>query len=1071
MKIMRFIGIVFALFSAGSPSDTSAQDSGKKYKVYMVSNSHLDTQWRWDVKATIDDYLYNTAVQNLALLEKYPHYVFNFEGAVKYEWIKEYYPHLFERIRKFVADGRWNISGASFEANDPNMPSSESFIRNILLAQEFYKKEFGIKSKDMFLPDCFGFSQVMPTLGHHCGLIGFSTQKLSWRKHDFFPDAPYHKKNPFSWGVWYGIDGQSLMAAFDTGGYTAELPADAGYNKDFIRRASNGFDNTAMRYYSGGHLHGTTNCGDKGNSGTVTTARRMAAAMADPDAPVQLISATSDQLFLDYMDRRDELPTYDGELLMDVHAGGCYTSQGAMKYYNRRNEELLGAAERAAVAADWLGAKPYDRAKLNEVWQRVLWHQFHDDLTGTSIADAYRYSWNDELISLQQATEVMTAAVGALSHSLDTRVKGTPVVVYNPVTYDLRDLVEAEVPLDACAKGVAVYAPSGKRVAAQILSREGDRARILFAADVKAAGYAVYDVRPASGVAKSSALKASERTLENRIYRIELDANGDIRSIRDKRAGRELVAEGKAFRMAVFEGNPSNRYPAWEIMKETMDKPGRPIDGDVRISIAEQGPVRATLKVERSYGPSKFVQYVSLTDGGDDDRIDVRNTVDWSSRDVLLKAEFPCAVANAKAAYDLGLGFIERGNNTETAYEVPAQKWVDLTDADGSYGVTILNDCKYGWDKPADNTLRLTLLHTPSTEKRYAHQRTLDHGVHHYTYSIVGHTGARTEDALVAGEALNMPLVAFVAPKHAGHLGRTFSMLAASTPQIGVRALKAAEDGDGYIVRCYETTGNPVEGARITFPAAIVSAEECNGIEERIGDAAFEGRSLVVSAGKFAPKTYRVRLAEPAVRSTLAIDNAPVKLDYDITAYTTDEFFTYYTIDKALGSFAAELIPATVECDGVTFAMGEANTDDAVLCNGQTVALPADRTYTKLYVLASAVEEPRTAEFRVGDRTYEAEVPLWKGFYGQWGWYGNSEGFMQRAKIGYLGTHRHQTDLGNVPYGFSYMYLLTFDIPEGATTVTLPKDKKVLVYAMTASNNPIDDVKLASRTFVRPDER
>ena len=861
------------------------------------------------------------------------------------------------------------------------------------------------------------------------------------------------------------------MAAFDTGGYTAELPADAGYNKDFIRRASNGFDNTAMRYYSGGHLHGTTNCGDKGNSGTVTTARRMAAAMADPDAPVQLISATSDQLFLDYMDRRDELPTYDGELLMDVHAGGCYTSQGAMKYYNRRNEELLGAAERAAVAADWLGAKPYDRAKLNEVWQRVLWHQFHDDLTGTSIADAYRYSWNDELISLQQATEVMTAAVGALSHSLDTRVKGTPVVVYNPVTYDLRDLVEAEVPLDARAKGVAVYAPSGKRVAAQILSREGDRARILFAADVKAAGYAVYDVRPASGVAKSSALKASERTLENRIYRVELDANGDIRSIRDKRAGRELVAEGKAFRMAVFEGNPSNRYPAWEIMKETMDKLGRPIDGDVRISIAEQGPVRATLKVERSYGPSKFVQYVSLTDGGDDDRIDVRNTVDWSSRDVLLKAEFPCAVANAKAAYDLGLGFIERGNNTETAYEVPAQKWVDLTDADGSYGVTILNDCKYGWDKPADNTLRLTLLHTPSTEKRYAHQRTLDHGVHHYTYSIVGHTGARTEDALVAGEALNMPLVAFVAPKHAGHLGRTFSMLAASTPQIGVRALKAAEDGDGYIVRCYETTGNPVEGARITFPAAIVSAEECNGIEERIGDAAFEGRSLVVSAGKFAPKTYRVRLAEPAVRSTLAIDNAPVKLDYDITAYTTDEFFTYYTIDKALGSFAAELIPATVECDGVTFAMGEANTDDAVLCNGQTVALPADRTYTKLYVLASAVEEPRTAEFRVGDRTYEAEVPLWKGFYGQWGWYGNSEGFMQRAKIGYLGTHRHQTDLGNVPYGFSYMYLLTFDIPEGATTVTLPRDKKVLVYAMTASNNPIDDVKLASRTFVRPDER
>ena len=187
MKIMRFIGIVFALFSAGSPSDTSAQDSGKKYKVYMVSNSHLDTQWRWDVKATIDDYLYNTAVQNLALLEKYPHYVFNFEGAVKYEWIKEY-----------------------------------------------YKKEFGIKSKDMFLPDCFGFSQVMPTLGHHCGLIGFSTQKLSWRTEPLVGDS----KTPFPIGLWEGVDGARIMVALEPGRYSwNEFPeGDLSANEELAER-------------------------------------------------------------------------------------------------------------------------------------------------------------------------------------------------------------------------------------------------------------------------------------------------------------------------------------------------------------------------------------------------------------------------------------------------------------------------------------------------------------------------------------------------------------------------------------------------------------------------------------------------------------------------------------------------------------------------------------------------------------------------------------------------------------------------------------------------------------------
>ncbi len=226
----------------------------KTYKIYAVCDAHLDTQWNWDLTHTIREYIPRILFQNLWMLERYPDYKFNFEGGIIYRWMKEYYPLHYARLQKYIDEGRWHISGASWNANDPNMPSAESFIRNILQGQELYKREFGVRSTDIFLPDCFGFGYTLPSLAAHCGLIGFSTQKLSWRKHDFFPDAPYHKKNPFSWGVWYGIDGQSLMAAFDTGGYTAELPADAGYNKDFIRRASNGFDNTAMRYYSGGPL-------------------------------------------------------------------------------------------------------------------------------------------------------------------------------------------------------------------------------------------------------------------------------------------------------------------------------------------------------------------------------------------------------------------------------------------------------------------------------------------------------------------------------------------------------------------------------------------------------------------------------------------------------------------------------------------------------------------------------------------------------------------------------------------------------------------------------------------------
>ena len=629
MKLFRlFVVACILTFCAGrAAAQEQETPAPKTYKIYAVCDAHLDTQWNWDLTHTIREYIPRILFQNLWMLERYPDYKFNFEGGIIYRWMKEYYPLHYARLQKYIDEGRWHISGASWNANDPNMPSAESFIRNILQGQELYKREFGVRSTDIFLPDCFGFGYTLPSLAAHCGLIGFSTQKLSWRKHDFFPDAPYHKKNPFSWGVWYGIDGQSLMAAFDTGGYTAELPADAGYNKDFIRRASNGFDNTAMRYYSGGHLHGTTNCGDKGNSGTVTTARRMAEAMADLDAPVQLISATSDQLFLDYMDRRDELPTYDGELLMDVHAGGCYTSQGAMKYYNRRNEELLGAAERAAVAADWLGAKPYDRAKLNEVWQRVLWHQFHDDLTGTSIPRAYEFSWNDELISLKQFSGVLTASVDGVARALDTRVSGIPVVLYNALGFPVSDIAEVEIELPKAPKSVTAYDADGKKAAAQIAGYQDGKARILIDATVPATGYAVYDIRTSGSAAEQAPVSA--RTLENSLYKLTLDGNGDITSLTDKQAGKELVKAGKAIRLALFTKNESYNWPAWEIMKETTDREPVSITDDVKVTLVENGDLSKTLCVEKRYGESVFRQYIRLYEGSRAERIDFYNEVDW----------------------------------------------------------------------------------------------------------------------------------------------------------------------------------------------------------------------------------------------------------------------------------------------------------------------------------------------------------------------------------------------------------------------------------------------------------
>ena len=252
-----------------------------------------------------------------------------------------------------------------------------------------------------------------------------------------------------------------------------------------------------------------------------------------------------------------------------------------------------------------------------------------------------------------------------------------------------------------------------------------------------------------------------------------------------------------------------------------------------------------TVCVERKHGKSAFKQYVSLTDGAQDDRIDIVNHVDWKSRNALLKAEFPMAVTNEKAVYDLGVGTIARGNNTDIAYEIYAQQWADLTSEDGSHGVAVINDCKYGWDKPADNVLRLTLLHTPGTKGRYSYQSRQDLGKHVFTYSIVSHEGDyRNGDIVRKAEVMNQPLKVFVASKHSGTFGRSFSFVESMNRNVALRALKQAEDSDAYVVRFYETSGLEAQQAKVRFCADIVEAKELNGNEDEIGEASFSGNTL-----------------------------------------------------------------------------------------------------------------------------------------------------------------------------------------------------------------------------------
>lgn len=1019
----------------------------KKAKVYAVADAHLDTQWNWDIQTTIKEYIWNTLNQNLFLLNRYPNYIFNFEGGVKYAWMKEYYPREYELMKAFVKAGRWHVSGASWDATDTLVPSTESFIRNIMLGQEFYRKELGIESSDIFLPDCFGFGWTLPTVASHCGLIGFSSQKLDWRMNPFYGES----KHPFTIGLWKGIDGASIMLAH--GYYYGHRwnNEDLSNNKTLLDYSKRTPLNTVYRYY------GT---GDMGGSPTIASVASVEKGIKG-EGSLEIISATSDQLFKSYQpyDIHPELPVFDGELLMDVHGTGCYTSQAAMKLYNRQNELLGDAAERASVAAALLGTAEYPGKSLTESWQRFIFHQFHDDLTGTSIPRAYEFSWNDELLSLKQFSGILTHAVKSVANNLDTQVKGVPIVFYNASGFETTDIVSIEIEAPHFPKEVTVYDEQGKKVNSQLVSYTDGNVQLLVEATVPAVGYVVYDVRLAGSEKEMAITEATN--IENSFYKLMLDENGDIVSLFDKKNNKELVKAGKAIRLALFTENESLSWPAWEVLKKTIDRTPISITSNVKMTLCENGELRKTLCVEKSHGGSFFRQYIHLYEGALAHRIDFINEIDWQSANSLLKAEFPFNLDNEKATYDLGVGSVQRGNNTPTAYEVYAQYWADLTDSNGSYGVSVMNDSKYGWDKPDNNTLRLTLLHTPKTKEHYAYQNCQDFGYHTFTYSLIGHAGALDVVQIrEEAESLNQRIKAFATEKHSGELGRKYSLAFSDNRNVLIKALKKAESSDEYVVRVYETGGKLAQEASIVFADNIVAAVEADGTEKTINKADFSGNCLKVFINPNSIKTYKVRFASERKAQMVT---KPLLLTYDKKCFSWNEFKTAADFESGY-SYAAELIPAEIDVHGIPFKLETHEEFNGMVCKGNILKLPTDHDYNRLYILAAAAEKDVQGVFRVGKSEQEVVVPSYTGFIGQWGHTGHTEGYLKDSEVAYVGTHRHSSG-GDHPYEFTYMFKLAIDLPAKVTEVVLPDNKDIVIFAATLVNDDTFPIYPATELF------
>ena len=944
--------------------------------------------------------------------------------------MKEYYPKEYEEVKRYIAQGRWHLAGTSWDANETVIVSPESWLRNALLGQTFYRTEYGQESTDVMLPDCFGFSYTLPTLAAHCGLIGFSTQKLGWRNNRFYEGQL--SRYPFSVGLWQGIDGSRIMMAHGYGYGQRYTDSDLSGNRRLLREMNESTLPMGYRYY------GT---GDTGGSPDIPSVRAVMQGMKG-SGPVTIVSATSDQLYKQFLpfSAHPELPVFDGELLMDVHGTGCYSSQAAMKLYNRQNEHLGDAAERASVVSEWLGRTVYPSARLTDAWHRVILHQFHDDLPGTSIPRAYEFSWNDELIALSQFSSVLTNAVSGVASQMNTEVSGTPVILHNTEAFAQQTVADVVLP-DGANTAYSVTGPDGKKVASQVVTDSRGTAHLLIDANVPGVGFAVYGAKPA-GSPKVFA-ERDVKEVENSVYSLRFDANGDICSLIDKRTGRELVRQGEAIGLVVFDDCRSEAWPAWEVLKETVDKTPLKITDGVSVRLVEDGAIRTAVRVTKQYGTSTFTQDIRLYKGALAERIDFHCEVDWHSTNSFLKANFPLSISNPNATYDLGLGSVLRGNNRDNQYEVYSHEWTDLTDNSGAYGVTIYNDSKYGWDKPNDNTIRLSLLYAPKPGGGYRYQEHQDMGWHEFTYCLVGHDGALDKAKAVAQSTMvNSPLHAFTSPKHKGTLGRTFGFASSDNPNITVRALKKAEMGNDYVVRVYENSGKSAQTGNISFAAPIAHVSEADGTEKAIGTASFSGNDLQVSIKPFSVKTYRITFDNQATLAELP--QAPLALPYDKRCFSYNEFRNGADFEGG-NSYAAELLPddGVLTSSDVRFVLGDKDGLNGLTTRGDTIVLP-EGNYNKVYLLAASTKGDSPCTIGILSQKGKKEVltkteitvPFYTGFIGQWGHEGHTRPFFKEGDIAYIGTHRH-SGIEDEPFEYTYMFRIGIDIPTGSKAIIL----------------------------------
>ena len=807
--------------------------------IHATGHAHIDVAWLWTLGQTrhkAERTFYNV----IRLMEQFPDYHFTQSQPQLYQYIKEDQPALFESIKQRIQEKRWEPIGGMWVEADCNLSGAESLARQFLLGRTFFREHFGqdAESPVLWLPDVFGYAWALPQLIKQAGLKYFMTIKIGWSQYN---------RLPYDTFMWQGIDGTQILTHFST---VKEFgsPYASTYNSMANPREALGTWQGFQQKELHKDLLMAYGYGDGGGGPTPEMLENIEVMKRFPGLPQ--VKQSSVKAFFESIDPlmlSRVMPVWNGELYLEYHRG-TYTTQARNKRANRKSEFLMHDTEFIAVLASLHTNYKYPMQELNDAWRTICLNQFHDIIPGSSIGPVYEESQQQYAELTKDVTQLRNDALNALSQKLDGGV-----FLVNATSFTQRGLVllpgdspwqrftRDSEPLPVQSEDSGLWLDAGEIAPYSVIPLS------ITERGVRGEGQDAPLIQPSPQMGEGYAL-------ENKFIRVEFNDEGDITHIFDKQADREVLAPnaiGNQFQ--AFEDRPKS-WDAWDIDIFYDDKMYL-AESATSIEMVEFGSLRQTIEIKRRILNSEYVQRISLNHNSP--RLDFDTWINWQERHIMLKVAFPVDVLAPYATYEIQWGNVQRPTHRNTSwdwarFETCAHKWVDLSE--GDYGVSLLNDCKYGHDIQ-NNVMRVTLLRSPTMPDPMA-----DYGEHQFKYSLYPHAGAWDEETQREAYLLNDPIIVCQRREERGNklIGNLPSLVSIDKPNIIIETVKRAEDGDGIIVRLYESQRKrgPVQ-LRLGF--AVGSAWETNLLEENQSELSVENDSIHLNVKPYQIMTIRLK--------------------------------------------------------------------------------------------------------------------------------------------------------------------------------------------------------------------